>query len=85
MSETNAENAPASAESEQQRLVMLGAGDIFHFKAMSEGGLKVYKAHVLALVDGEMLVFKWYGKHKQRWFYEVESITAVNNKLGFRA
>jgi hypothetical protein len=29
------------------------------------------KCHVRGYVDG-FLVFRWWGKHKQRWFYEVE-------------
>lgn len=31
------------------------------------------KAHVLAIVDGDNIVFKWYGRHKQWWHYEVRS------------
>lgn len=31
-----------------------------------------YKIHIVAVVDGCMVVYKWYGKHKQWWHYEVK-------------
>ncbi len=33
---------------------------------------KPYKAHVLAIVDQDWVVFKWYGRHKQWWHYNVD-------------
>ena len=33
------------------------------------GGTKI---HVLAIVEG-MVVYRWYGKHKQWWHYYIES------------
>lgn len=30
-----------------------------------------YKCHVLAIVDKDYVVYKWYGKHKQWWHYEI--------------
>lgn len=30
------------------------------------------KIHILAVVEG-MIVYKWYGKHKQWWHYQIES------------
>lgn len=32
---------------------------------------KTYKAHIVAIVDKNYVVFKWYGRHKQWWHYEV--------------
>lgn len=32
---------------------------------------RAYKIHVVAVVDDNQIVFKWYGKHKQWWHYEV--------------
>ena len=29
--------------------------------------------HILAVVDEDMIVYKYYGKHKQKWFYCVEN------------
>lgn len=31
----------------------------------------VYKIHVLAIIEG-MIVFKYYGKHKQWWHYDIK-------------
>lgn len=28
--------------------------------------------HILAIVDNDQVVYKWWGKHKRRWFYDVE-------------
>jgi hypothetical protein len=33
---------------------------------------KLYRCHILAIVDEDYVVYKWYGKHKQWWHYEVE-------------
>lgn len=30
--------------------------------------------HILAIVDDDMVVVKKWGKHRQRWFYQVESL-----------
>ena len=32
----------------------------------------IYKIHIVGLVDDVMIVFKYYGKHKQWWHYEVK-------------
>lgn len=44
-------------------------GDTF---LIDRGPGKPYKAHVLAIVDDCMVVFKWYGRKKQWWHYEVK-------------
>lgn len=31
-----------------------------------------YKCHIVEMIECNMVVFKWYGKHKQWWHYEVE-------------
>jgi hypothetical protein len=35
-------------------------------------GIKPYKIHICAIVDDNMVVFKWYGRHKQKWHYHIE-------------
>lgn len=35
-------------------------------------GAKPYKIHILAIVDEEQIVYRWFGRHKQRWNYSVE-------------
>lgn len=37
-----------------------------------KGAGKPYKAHVLEIVDGNMVVYKWFGRHKRWWHYSVE-------------
>lgn len=36
-------------------------------------GPKPYKTHVLAIIEGQV-VYKYYGRHKQKWFYEVKAL-----------
>ncbi len=46
-------------------------GDIFYLqKGMPDDPL--YKCHVLAIVDDDKIVYKWYGRRKQYWHYEVD-------------
>lgn len=33
---------------------------------------KNYKIHIVAVVDINMVVYKFYGKHKQWWHYEIK-------------
>ncbi len=33
---------------------------------------KPYKIHIVAIVDECYVVYKWYGRRKQWWHYEVE-------------
>ena len=50
-------------------------GDTFYLKKNPE---RPYKCHVVGIVDGDQVVYKWYGRHKQRWNYEVESQFILN-------
>ena len=43
-------------------------GDTHHIWDPISGQIKI---HILAIVDEGYIVFKWYGKHKQWWHYEV--------------
>ena len=47
-------------------------GDVFHI--WKGGNWKRYKCYVLAVVDENYIVYKWYGKHKQWWHYECEDV-----------
>lgn len=38
---------------------------------------KPYKCHVLAIVDEDMIVYKWFGRRKQWWHYEVDPIEVL--------
>lgn len=31
------------------------------------------KIHIVALIENDMVVYKYYGKHKQWWHYQVKS------------
>lgn len=39
-------------------------GGIFYFKD--------HKCHIVEMIECNMVVFKWYGKHKRWWHYQVE-------------
>ncbi len=38
------------------------------------------KYHVLAIVDEDMVVLKWWSKRKKRWFYIVECPLFINSR-----
>lgn len=44
-------------------------GKVFY---INRGPGTLYKAHVMGLIDGKWVVFRWYGRHKQWWHYEIE-------------
>nr|BDD43621.1 hypothetical protein 1 [Dehalococcoidia bacterium] len=52
-------------------------GDVFYSYHPTGPKVREYKCHVLAIVDEDHVVFKWYGKHKQWWHYEVMYIETV--------
>ena len=35
-------------------------------------GQHVYKIHIVAIIDETQIVYKYYGKHKQWWHYEIQ-------------
>ena len=37
--------------------------------------------HICAIVDEDMVVYKYYGRHRRRWYYIVESMYILNDKL----
>ncbi len=47
---------------------MYAVGDTHHIWDPISGQIKI---HILAIVDEGYIVFKWYGKRKQWWHYEV--------------
>ena len=53
-------------------------GDTFHRKG------REYKYHIVKILNQEeepQIVYKYYGKHKQWWHYEVESIFGFNDAV----
>ena len=44
---------------------------------------KTYKAHIVAIVDRNMIVYKWYGRHKQWWHYDVEHIDVIKGLIEY--
>ena len=36
-------------------------------------GLHRYKIHILAIIEERQVVYRWYGKHKQWWHYEINN------------
>lgn len=57
-------------------------GDKYHI-CCGYYGFRPYLIHVLAIVDNNMIVIKWYGKHKQWWHYEVLSDWELEDKIKF--
>lgn len=41
-----------------------------------------YKIHICAVVDERQICFKWYGKHKQWWHYQVEDMDYLTYLIG---
>ncbi len=50
---------------------------------INRGPGKPYKIYVLAIIDGDMVVYKWYGRHKQWWHYEIEDAEFLEWKVEF--
>ena len=53
----------------------LDIGDCFYEKTYN------YKYHIVAILDEEpekMIVYKYYGDHKQWWHYEIKSLYSMN-------
>lgn len=49
-------------------------GDVFYeFK----GPGKPYKCHIVAIVEKYQAVYRWYGRHKQWWHYQVTHVQWV--------
>jgi len=44
---------------------------------------KPYKIHILAIVDSNMVVFKWYGRHKQWWHYEIQHANILESEIQY--
>ena len=51
----------------------LKTGTIYHLY-WGRGNINNKTIHTVGIVDSDMVVYKWWGKHKQRWFYVVKSI-----------
>ncbi len=41
------------------------------FRALVSG-IPTYKIHIIAVVDTDYIVYKYFGRHKQWWHYKVE-------------
>lgn len=54
----------------------LNVGETFYYRN--------YKYHVVSIINEKpypQIVYKYYGKYKQWWHYEIESIFSFNDKL----
>lgn len=56
----------------KEQNAMFKVGGTHHIRIPSLKGLELYKIHILAIVDESYVVYKWYGRHKQWWHYQVE-------------
>ena len=53
-------------------------GDTYHIML---GLGKPYKIHIVSIIDDNMVVYKWYGRHKQWWHYVVEIDSILEIKI----
>jgi len=44
-------------------------------------GARSYKIHIRAIVDDNMIVYKWFGRHQQWWHYEIECAEILEIKI----
>ena len=54
----------------------LNIGDVFY----TRNGV-IYKKHIVSILDKEsepQIIYKWYGKVRQYWHYEIESVYSFN-------
>ena len=57
-----------------------GKAYTIHISALGESR----KAHIVELIENDMIVYKYFGKHKQWWHYFVQSRSELEHyfKLG---
>lgn len=56
------------------------AGDTYPIRdALS--GPPHYKIHILSVIDDNYIVFKWYGKFKQWWHYDILDAELLEIKI----
>ena len=53
-------------------VIRFAPGDTYYSDHPGLPGEKPYKLHIVAVVDNDWVVFKWYGRHEQRWRYEIK-------------
>jgi hypothetical protein len=46
-------------------------GKAYHIWLMDTG--RIQKIHIVELIENDMIVYKFFGKHKRWWHYRVES------------
>ena len=59
----------------------LKAGDKYRFMHEFGPSPQGYLVHIVAIVDGSQVVYKYYGKHKQWWHYIVEPISLFEDRV----
>lgn len=60
---------------DENMVVELVKGGVFYMAR----GTEPCKCHIVEMIECDMVVFKWYSKHKQRWVYEVKNSFMVNS------
>lgn len=66
--------------------MILGLKTMMKFKAggkhqIHKGLGKPYEIHILAVIDGNQIVYKWYGLDKQWWHYEVKRADILEKEI----
>ncbi|MCP4374006.1 MAG: hypothetical protein GY797_38765 [Deltaproteobacteria bacterium] len=67
-------------QKDKEKIVKYKVGDTFPIIC---GTLPLYKAHVIGIVHDQepLIVYKWYGRHKQWWHYAVDTEYFVDMKV----
>lgn len=55
-----------------ERVMEFKAGDTFNILKVTQRGAEIKKAHVLAIVDSDRVVYKWWARFAKSWRYEIE-------------
>ena len=48
---------------------------------LNRGLGKQYKIHIVGIVENNMVAFKWYGRHKQYWHYEIKHFKSLKFEI----
>lgn len=70
---------PMKSHSGKEKQKMIKAGECFY--SIEPGLGEHYKCHVVAIVDENMVVYKWFGRRKRWWHYQVESLEQVEMRI----
>lgn len=54
-------------------------GKAYHIWLMDAG--RIQKIHIVELIENDMIVYKFFGKHKQWWYYRINHKREIEKYL----